>query len=159
MQTPAKNTQVVVVHSTHVGSSLLMAAQRIGWYSILFKNFPVLLCWHFAEQFFLHKESNKLPSLKIYLKCLKWDQRLGPEFLHASARLDALTLREKGTEPPLFEAHTHITWATVLYFLNFTLTRMSGPYHLVTLLIEQWTSLKKLNLLVNVMGAHLQHTY
>ena len=125
MQTPAKNTQVVVVHSTHVGSSLLMAAQRIGWYSILFKNFPVLLCWHFAEQFFfLHKESNKLPSLKIYLKCLKWDQRLGPEFLHASARLDALTLREKGTEPPLFEAHTHITGTTVLYFLNFTLTRI-----------------------------------
>ena len=111
------------------------------------------------NSFFLHKESNKLPSLKIYLKCLKWDQRLGPEFLHASARLDALTLREKGTEPPLFEAHTHITWTTVLYFLNFTLTRMSGPYHLVTLLIEQWTSLKKLNLLVNVMGAHLQHTY
>ena len=158
MQTPAKNTQVVVVHSTHVGSSLLMAAQRIGWYTI--QEFPcsfvLTFCW---TVFFLHKESNKLPSLKIYLKCLKWDQRLGPEFLHASARLDALTLREKGTEPPLFEAHTHITWTTVLYFLNFTLTRMSGPYHLVTLLIEQWTSLKKLNLLVNVVGAHLQHTY
>ena len=159
MQTPAKNTQVVVVHSTHVGSSLLMAAQRlvgIVYYSriSLFFCVDILL-----NSFFLHKESNKLPSLKIYLKCLKWDQRLGPEFLHASARLDALTLREKGTEPPLFEAHTHITWTTVLYFLNFTLTRMSGPYHLVTLLIEQWTSLKKLNLLVNVMGAHLQHTY
>ena len=159
MQTPAKNTQVVVVHSTHVGSSLLMTAQRlvgIVYYSriSLFFCVDILL-----NSFFLHKESNKLPSLKIYLKCLKWDQRLGPEFLHASARLDALTLREKGTEPPLFEAHTHITWATVLYFLNFTLTRMSGPYHLVTLLIEQWTSLKKLNLLVNVMGAHLQHTY
>ena len=141
MQTPAKNTQVVVVHSTHVGSSLLMAAQRIGWYSILFKNFPVLLCWHFAEQFFLHKESNKLPSLKIYLKCLKWDQRLGPEFLHASARLDALTLREKGTEPPLFEAHTHITW-TVLDFVNFTLTRiLLGLYHLLLLFIIKWLSL------------------
>ena len=159
MQTPAKNTQVVVVHSTHVGSSLLMTAQRlvgIVYYSriSLFFCVDILL-----NSFFLHKESNKLPSLKIYLKCLKWDQRLGPEFLHASARLDALTLREKGTEPPLFEAHTHITWTTVLYFLNFTLTRMSGPYHLVTLLIEQWTSLKTLNLLFNVMGTHLQHTY
>ena len=29
MQTPAKNTQVVVVHSTHVGSSLLVTAQRL----------------------------------------------------------------------------------------------------------------------------------
>ena len=142
MQTPAKNTQVVVVHSTHVGSSLLMAAQRIGWCSILFKNFPVLLCWHFAEQFFFAQRVQQITFVENLFEVFEVRSETWSRIPSRLCKIRCLDTQRKGNRAAAFWGTYTYHMNTVLDFVNFTLTRiLLGLYHLLLLFIIKWLSL------------------